>query len=116
MRADERDFEQRQRELNPHRREEQHHARDHAVETLHQRGVVVHEHDASDELADLLDAVDAFIAEVEARGGDTFVNTPQSSEPATPEDVLPTRGAGESVRAYRARVAQATERLRRLPR
>ncbi|HET7600271.1 MAG TPA: hypothetical protein VFK09_08250 [Gemmatimonadales bacterium] len=113
MRGDERDFERQQQELNPHRRQEQRRAREHTVATLRQRGVLVHEQDASDELSDLLDAVDGFIAEVEARGGDTFVNTPQSSDPETPEYVIPTRGQRESVPAYRARIEEATERLRR---
>ncbi len=112
MAAEDRDYERFQRELNPHRREEQHRARDHAIAMLEQRGVRVRNTDASDELADLLEVVDRFIAEVEALGGDTFVNTPESSQPENPAFVLPDRGPGESVKAYIWRVEEARARLR----
>jgi hypothetical protein len=113
MAGNEREYERAQRDLNPHRVDEQRRARDHAIDMLEQRGARVHDSDSSEDLADLLDAVDRFITEVERHGGDTFVNTPESSQPETPEFVLPARGGCESVKAYRSRVDEATERLRR---
>ncbi|HEX5386949.1 MAG TPA: hypothetical protein VFW66_09640 [Gemmatimonadales bacterium] len=110
---DERDYERVQRDLNPHRVEEQRRAREHAAAMLEQREVRVLPSDSSEDLADLLDAVDRFTAAVEAKGGDTMVNTPDSSDPKTPAYVLPIRGAGESVQAYRHRVVEGTERLLR---
>jgi hypothetical protein len=81
---------------------------------LAQRGVLVHPRDASEDLADLLEVVDRFTALVEALGGDTFVNTPESSQPENPAFVLPVRAPGESVKAYIYRVDEARARLRQL--
>jgi hypothetical protein len=114
MAAENRNYERFQRELNPHRGEEQRRAREHAVATLEQRGVRVHDSDSSEDLADLLDVVDRFIATVESLGGDTFVNAPDSSQPDDPLFVLPVRAVGESVKAYISRVDEATARLRHL--
>jgi hypothetical protein len=48
---------------------------------------------------------------VEARGGDTFTNAPDSSEPDNPAFVLPERRAREPVPAYVARIVEAAKRL-----
>jgi hypothetical protein len=114
MAAEDRDYERFQRELNPHRGEEQRRSREHAIAMLQQREVRVHASDSTEELADLLDAVDLFIAMVESLGGDTYVNTPDSSQPDDPRLVLPVRAPGESARAYIARVDEARARLRHL--
>jgi hypothetical protein len=114
MAAEDRDYERFQRELNPHRSEEQRRSREHAIAMLRQREVRVHDSDSTEELADLLDAVDLFIAMVESLGGDTYVNTPDSSQPDDPRLVLPVRAPGESVRAYIARIEEARARLRQL--
>ena len=50
---------------------------------------------------------------VEARGGDTFTNAPDSSEPDNPAFVLPERSAREPVAAYVRRINEAAERLTR---
>lgn len=114
MAAEDGDYERFQRELNPHRGEEQRRSREHAIDMLQQREVRVHPSDTTEDLADLLDAVDGFIAAVESLGGDTYVNTPDSSQPADPRLVLPLRAPGESVRAYITRVEEARARLRQL--
>jgi hypothetical protein len=114
MASEDRDYERFQRELNPHRGEEQRRAREHAIAMLEQRGVRVHDTDSSEDLADLLEVVDRFVALVEALGGDTFVNAPDSSQPENPLFVLPVRAPGESVKAYIYRVDEARARLRQL--
>jgi hypothetical protein len=68
--------------------------------------------ETDDELADLWSAVDRFESAVEARGGDTFTNAPDSSEPDNPAFVLPERRAREPVTAYVGRIHEATARLR----
>src|SRR5919202_3367212 len=86
--------------LNPHRAEEEARAREHNLDVLGQRGVLLFGNETDDELADLWSAVDRFESVVEARGGDTFTNSPDSSEPDNPAFVLPERKAREAVAAY----------------
>jgi hypothetical protein len=101
-------------ELNPHREEEQARAREHNLDVLGQRGVRLFGDETDEELADLWSAVDRFEFAVEARGGDTFTNSPDSSEPDNPDFVLPERKAGEPVAAYVRRILDAADRLLRL--
>ena len=105
-------FEREQRELDPHRVEEQRLARQEAEARLRPRGIVVLEEDRDEDVADLLDAIERFEAAVEARGGDLFVNRIGSPEPEAPEFVPPARRGEESAGAYRMRVERATDRLR----
>ena len=97
--------------LNPHRGEEQTRAREHAAEILAQRGILLSGNESDDELADLWSAVDRFESVVEARGGDTLTNAPDSAEPDNPAFVLPERRARESARDYITRILEATARL-----
>jgi hypothetical protein len=55
--------------------------------------------------------VDRFESVVEARGGDTLTNAPDSSEPDNPAFVLPERRAREPVPEYVARIVEAANRL-----
>ena len=55
--------------------------------------------------------MDRFESVVEARGGDTFTNAPDSSEPDNPDFVLPERKAREPVSSYVRRIHEAAERL-----
>jgi len=98
--------------LNPDRDEQQARAREHNLDVLGQRGVRLFGDESDDELADLWSAVDRFESAVEARGGDTFTNAPDSSEPDNPAFVLPERKAREPVAAYVRRIHEGTERLR----
>src|ERR687888_193540 len=102
--------------LNPHRAEQQARAREHNLDVLGQRGVLLFGNENDDELADLWSAVDRFESVVEARGGDTFTNAPDSSEPDNPDFVLPERKAREPVREYVLRIQAAAERLTRFER
>ena len=93
--------------LNPHRAEEQTRAREHAADILLQRGVRLTGDESDEELADLWSAVDRFESLVEARGGDTMTNAPNSAEPDNPAFVLPERNARESARDYTQRIFEA---------
>jgi hypothetical protein len=97
--------------LNPHRAEEQARAREHNLDILGQRGVLLFGDETDEELAELWSAVDRFESVVESRGGDTFTNAPDSSEPDNPDFVLPERMAREPVGPYVRRILMAAERL-----
>jgi len=97
--------------LNPHRAEQQARAREHNLDVLGQRGVRLFGNETDEELAELWSAVDRFESVVEARGGDTFTNAPDSSEPDNPDFVLPERMAREPVGPYVRRILIAAERL-----
>jgi hypothetical protein len=97
--------------LNPHLAEDRTRAREHNLDVLAQRGVLLFGDETDDELADLWSAVDRFESVVEARGGDTFTNAPDSSEPDNPAFVLPERTARERVAEYVRRIREATVRL-----
>jgi hypothetical protein len=103
-------------ELNPHRDEEQVRAREHNLDVLGQRGVLLFGDETDGQLADLWSAVDRFESVVESRGGDTFTNAPDSSEPDNPRFVLPERKARESVAGYVRRINEAAEELTRFGR
>lgn len=98
--------------LNPHRVEEQLRAREHAADILGRRGVLLFGDETDDELAELWSAVDRFESTVEARGGDTMTNAPDSAEPDNPIFVLPERKAREPAREYTRRILQAAADLR----
>ena len=104
-------YEAQQRDLDPHRAEEQRAARLEAESRLAARGIAVHPDDHDIELADLLDAVERFEGLVTARGGDLMVDHIGSDRPDDPAFVLPTRRSGEAVPVYRLRVLDAAERL-----
>jgi hypothetical protein len=101
---------------NPHRGEEQVRAREHAADVLAARGVLLFGTETDDELADLWSAVDGFESIVEARGGDTMTNAPDSAEPDNPAFVLPERKARESASDYTRRIQVAAANLTRFER
>jgi hypothetical protein len=106
-------YEQEQRDLNPNRQEEEHHARLEAEYRLRERGIEVNPSDTDEEVADVLDAIERFETAVEARGGDLFVDRIGSSEPEHPTFVPPERQRGESAADYGRRIEAAAGRLRR---
>jgi hypothetical protein len=97
--------------LNPHRREEQQRAEQHAADVLANRGVLLTGSETGDELAVLWSAVERFESVVEARGGDTMTNAPDSSQPDNPAYVLPERKARESAGDYARRILEAAAAL-----
>jgi hypothetical protein len=97
--------------LNPHRQEEQERARQRAIDLLARRGVLLAGNESDDELAALWSAVERFESVVEARGGDTMTNAPDSSQPDNPAFVLPERKARESAGDYTRRILDAATGL-----
>jgi hypothetical protein len=83
---------------------------------LRRRGVALTGAERSDDLADLLSAVERFEKAVEAHGGDLMVDDLKSSKPDDRHFVLPRREHGEPIRAYVIRIDEATAGLRRHPR
>jgi hypothetical protein len=83
---------------------------------LRQRGIALTGAERPDDLVDLFSAVERFEAVVEAHGGDLMVDDLKSSQPDDRHFVVPRRGHGETVRAYVAKIDEATARLRGHPR
>lgn len=78
---------------------------------LEERDVRLHDDDSPEQLADMLSAVETFEAAVRARGGDSYTNTPRSSDPDRDEFVIPTRGDDEAAPAYTRRIEAAADRI-----
>lgn len=97
--------------LNPRRAEELERAQQHAADVLARRGVLLAGNESSEDLATLWSAVDRFESMVEARGGDTMTNAPDSSQPDNPAFVLPERKARESAGEYAQRILNAAAEL-----
>ncbi len=85
------------------------------ADKLRRRGVTVTGAERSDDLADLLTAVERFEAAVEAHGGDLMVDDLNSPEPDDQHFVLPRRAPREAIRPYIARIETATVALRQHP-
>lgn len=108
-------YEDHQRDVNPHRGEEQRDAAAQIVSRLQGRGIVVSRADDAEDLVDLLTEVERFEGAVEAHGGDLMVDDLDSTEPDDPHFVLPRRKQGESLRAYTSRIEEATASLKKHP-
>lgn len=103
--------EQRSEMLDPHRRDERASAATEITGRLLQKGIEVSSDEDSALLADLLSAVEKFESAVEARGGDLFVNSPNSADPQNPAFVIPERTADEGLEAYIRRINDAADGL-----
>jgi len=86
------------------------------ADRLRRRGIAVTGAERSDDLADLLSAVERFEKTVEAHGGDLMVDDLRSPRPDDRHFVLPRREHGESVQTYVKRIDAAAAGLRRHPR
>src|SRR5467141_3025759 len=86
------------------------------ADRLRRRGIAVTGAERSDDLADLLSAVERFEKTVEAHGGDLMVDDLKSTQPDDRHFVLPRREHGESIRTYIVRIDEAAAGLRRHPR
>jgi len=98
------DFERLEETLDPHRREERAAVAREVVARLRARGVRLDGHESTETLADLLDAAEQFEREVEAQGGDLFVDSGDAREPDDPRFVLPRRAPTENSEDYIARI------------
>ena len=83
---------------------------------LRGRGIVVSGRENSEDLVNLLSAVERFEAAVKSHGGDLMVDDLNSPQPDDPHFVVPRRAEGESVREYIGRIDDATVNLRHHPR
>src|SRR5437016_51097 len=83
---------------------------------LRGRGITLTGAEKSEELADLLSAVERFERAVELHGGDLMVDDLKSSRPDDRHFVLPKRSKGETAGAYVVRIDEATAALHRHPR
>src|SRR6266705_2160074 len=86
------------------------------ADRLRRRGIAVTGAERTDDLADLLSAVERFESAVEAHGGDLMVDDLKSPQPDDRHFVLPRREHGESIRLYITRIDAATSGLRKHPR
>ncbi len=86
------------------------------ADRLRRRGIAVTGAERTDDLADLLSAVERFEAAVEAHGGDLMVDDLKSPQPDDRHFVLPRREHAETIRVYISRIDAATNGLHRHPR
>ncbi len=96
---------------NPQRREERAHVREELVARLDEHSVWLSGDESDEEIVAMMNAVEAFEACVARLGGDSMVNTPESSDPDEERFVLPMRRDDESVSNYLDRLASATQEL-----
>ena len=82
------------------------------ADQLRQRGVDVRDDDGESDLGMLLTAAQHFARAVAANGGDSFTNTPESSQPDNPEYVMPQRSDDESAVEYARRIESEAQRLK----
>jgi len=98
-------------ERNPHRAEERRRTRDELEARLRERRIEITGDESDDDVLLIVNAVEAFEGRLAQLGEDSFVNTPESSQPDDARLVLPQRRADESAPAYAARIVAAAERL-----
>lgn len=104
-------WEARQRALNPDRDRELESVSMSVASTLRARGVELTGEEGSEQLVEMLDAVERFEAAVSEAGGDNMINDPNSADPQEEAFVLPRRAADESPVEYAKRVSKAARRL-----
>jgi hypothetical protein len=96
--------------------EERRRAENELSQRLRDRGVRLSGRETSDELVNILEAVERFESAVEHAGGDLMMDEPvREGSPIQPDNaafVLPRRHDGESVDAFLGRIAFAATRIR----
>jgi hypothetical protein len=97
---------------NPHRAEERRHTRDELEARLRERRIPLTGDESDEDVLLIINAVETFEARLGQLGEDSFVNTPESSQPDDDSLVLPHRNDDEGAPAYAARIVAAAERLR----
>lgn len=109
-------YEEHQNDLDPHRAEERTAAAAEVGARLRARGIAVTGAERTEDLVDLLSAVERFEAAVEAHGGDLMVDDLKSVQPDDRHFVVPRRTSDETIRAYIGRIEEARLQLRHHPR
>lgn len=92
---------------NPLRDEQRHAVREELEARLRHRGASLSGNETDAEVVELSNAVDRFERAVMQSGGDLMVDTPESSNPDNPANVLPQRRADESLGSYIQRIDAA---------
>jgi len=98
-------------ERNPHRAEERRHTRDELEARLRERRVELMGDESDEDVLLIVNAVETFESRLAQLGKDSFVNTPESSQPDDERLVLPKRRHDETAVSYAARIVAAAERL-----
>lgn len=104
-------WETRQEELDPDREQERRNVSSSVAATLRSRGVDLTGDESSEQLVEMLDAVERFEAAVSEAGGDRMINDADSPNPQEEAFVLPRRSADESPYEYAERVVRAARRI-----
>ena len=99
-------------ERNPHRAEERRQTRDELEARLRERRIPLFGDESDEDVLLIVNAVETFEGRLAQLGEDSFVNTPESSEPDDESLVIPSRNDDESAAAYATRIVAAAERLR----
>ncbi|GAC1514902.1 MAG: hypothetical protein NVS1B4_03750 [Gemmatimonadaceae bacterium] len=100
-------------DLDPHGGESRDAAVSDVVPRLEKYGVTLDGSETTDDLADLLTAVEEFQATVAAHGGDSMLNDTTERESENPSFVLPRREEGERIGQYIWRITEAQRRIGR---
>ena len=98
-------------EDSPARAEERNGVRDELEGRLMRSGVLLSGSESDEQIVAIADAVEAFEAARSAAGGDSMINTPESSPPEDPLFVLPRRRDDEPVEQYVIRLRDASESI-----
>jgi hypothetical protein len=98
-------------ERNPHRAEERRHTRDELEARLRERRIELTGDESDEDVLLIVNAMETFEGRLAQLGDDSYVNTPESSQPDDSHLVIPQRNDDESAAAYAARIVAAAERL-----
>jgi len=98
-------------ERNPWRAEERRRAREELEGRLRERRVSLSGSETDEDVVAIINAVEDFEARISRLGADTFVNTPESSQPDDRRLVLPARRDDEAPERYVARVREAARNM-----
>lgn len=98
-------------ERNPRRADERRRTREELEARLRERRIPLTGDESDEEVLLILNAVETFEGRLAQLGEDSFVNTPESSQPDDAELVLPKRTDDEPAAVYAARIVAAAERL-----
>ena len=96
---------------NPHRVEERQRTREELEARLRERRIELTGDESDEDIVQMVNAVELFEDRLAQLGDDSYVNTPESSQPDDDRLVLPRRHADEPAVTYAARVVAAAERI-----
>jgi len=98
---------------NPQRISERQHVRDELEARLRDRDVDLVGDESDDDILSMINAIEDFAARRALVGGDSFTNTPQSSDPDDERLVLPQRRDDETVQHFVTRIREKIAELSR---